>query len=109
MQLNFFNTNYRRFNGSSKSWVRVPVTALKIGNFSSLLSYSSPSSFDTSSSRKYRKVFSRNFRNKFACRNFMRDLNKRFYRRFNRNISFKINLRGNKILYFNKPISKEIN
>ena len=111
MQLNF-NTNNRRFNGSSKSWVRVPVTALKVGNIKSLLSHNSSnsqSSFNTSSSRKYRKVFSRNFRNKFACRNFMRDLNKRFYRRFNRNISFKINLRGNKILYFNKPISKEIN
>ena len=38
----------------------------------------------------------------------MRDLNKRFYRRFNRNISFKINLRGNKILYFNKDIDKSI-
>ena len=38
--MNFINYNqHRRYNGSSKSWVRVPVTALKSGNFSSLLSH----------------------------------------------------------------------
>ena len=109
MQLNFFNTNYRRFNGSSKSWVRVPVTALKVGNFSSLLSYSSPSSFDTSSTRKYTKVFKRSFRNKYECKNFMKSLNHRFLRRFKKSIFFRINLRGNKIEYFIKPNFKRSN
>jgi hypothetical protein len=108
MQLNF-NYNNRRYNGSSKSWVRVPVTALKSGNFSSLLSQHFQSSFDTSSSRKTIKIFKRSFRNKYACRNFMRNLNSRFLRRFNKNVSFKINLRGTKIEYFNKPKIKELN
>ena len=39
----------------------------------------------------------------------MRSLNSRFLRRFNKNISFKINLRGTKIEYFNKPKLKELN
>ena len=108
MQLNF-NNNNRRFNGSSKSWVRVPVTALKVGNFSSLLSYGSQSSFDTSSARKYTKVFKRSFRNKYECKNFMKNLNKRFLRRFKKNIFFRINLRGNKIEYFIKPKFKRTN
>ena len=108
MNLNF-NTNHRRFNGSSKSWVRVPVTALKSGNFSSLLSYHSRSSFDTSSTRNTIKIFKRNFKNRYACRNFMKSLNSRFFRRFNKNISFKINLKGNKIEYFNKPKLKDLN
>ena len=104
-----FNYNNRRFNGSSKSWVRVPVTALKIGNFSSLLSYSSPSSFDTSSTHKYTKVFIRSFRNRYECKNFMKSLNQRFLRRFKKNIYFRINLRGNKIEYFMKPNFKRSN
>ncbi len=106
-----FNSNYkyRRFNGSSKSWVRVPVTALKGGNYSFLHSYSSQSSFDTSSTRKNIKIFKRSFRNRYACRNFMKNINHRFFRRFNKNISFKINLRGNKIEYFVKPKLKGIN
>lgn len=105
----YLKHNNRRYNGSSKSWVRVPVTALKSGKFSSLLSYHSQSSFDTSSARKTIKIFKRNFINKYTCRNFMKNLNSRFFRRFNKNISFKINLRGNKIEYFNKPKLKDLN
>ena len=103
------NYKYRRFNGSSKSWVRVPVTALKVGNFSSLLSYGSQSSFDTSSARKYTKVFKRSFRNKYECKNFMKSLNHRFLRRFKKSIFFRINLRGNKIEYFIRPNFKRSN
>ena len=39
----------------------------------------------------------------------MKNINHRFFRRFNKNISFKINLRGNKIEYFVKPKLKGIN
>ena len=109
MELKFFNYKYRRFSGSSKSWVRVPVTALKGGNYTYLHSYNSQSSFDTSSTRKYTKVFKRSFRNKYECKNFMKSLNQRFLRRFKKNIFFRINLRGNKIEYFIKPKLKGIN
>ena len=108
MQFNFFNTNYRRFNGSSKSWVRVPVTALKVGNFSSLLSYGSPSSFDTSSSREYKKVFVRSFRHPKCCKSFMASLTKRFHRRFKKPIIFRISNRGKKIEYYVKANLRKV-
>ena len=109
MELKFFNYKYRRFSGSSKSWVRVPVTALKGGNYSSLYSYSSQSSFNTSSTRKNIKIFKRSFRNRNECKNFMKSLNQRFLRRFKKNIFFRINLRGNKLEYFIKPKLKRMN
>ena len=49
---------------------------------------------------KTKKIFKRNFRNKYACRNFMKNLNQRYFRRFKQNINFKLNLRGNKIMYY---------
>ena len=111
MQLNFFNTNYRRFNGSSKSWVRVPVTALKVGNIKSLLSHNSSnsqSSFNTSSSRKYKKVFVRSFRHHKWCKSFMASLTKRFHRRFKKPIIFRISNRGKKIEYYVKPNLRKV-
>ena len=107
MQFNF-NYNNRRYNGSSVSWVRVPVTALKVGKLSSLLSYGSRSSFDTSSSRKYKKVFVRSFRHHKWCKSFMASLTKRFHRRFKKPIIFRISNRGKKIEYYVKPNLRKV-
>tara|TARA_Y100001970_G_C14208659_1_gene845591 strand:- start:1931 stop:2248 length:318 start_codon:yes stop_codon:yes gene_type:complete len=95
------NNKHRRYNGASKSWCRVPVTALKSGSSKSFLSQSQ-SSFNTSSTRKTIKVFKRSFKNKYECRNFLRDLNNRYFRRFKRNIGYRRNGSLNKVEYFNK-------
>lgn len=103
MQLNFFNYRYRKFNGSSKSRVRVPVTALKVGNFKSLLSYNtsnSQSSFDTCSTPNLINVRIRSFRNKYACKNFINDISKRFYRRYKQPVLSKIALSGRRLVYY---------
>jgi len=99
MTLNL-NYNHRRYNGSSKSWCRVPVMARTFGN-SPFLSHKFQKPFCTSSKlEKTKKIFKRNFRNKYACRNFMKNLNQGYFRRFKQNINFKLNLRGNKIMYY---------
>ena len=107
MYVNFKHNN-RRYYGSSVSWVRVPVTALKVGKLSSLLSYGSRSSIDTSSSRKYKKVFVRSFRHHKWCKSFMASLTKRFHRRFKKPIIFRISNRGKKIEYYVKPNSRKV-
>ena len=106
MQLNL-NYKYRRYNGSSKSWCRVPAMARSFGT--PFLHFNkTQKSFYTNSSRKNSKivsrvggkVFKRNFRNKYECRCFMKNLNKRFFSRFKKNVNFKLNLRGTKIIYY---------
>ena len=99
MQLNF-NKKYRRYNGSSKSWCRATEMSRTFGTpFLSL--HSSQKSFSTSSKLgNVKKIFKRSFRNKYSCRNFMKNLNQRYFRRFKQNINFKLNLRGNKIMYY---------
>ena len=47
-----------------------------------------------------RKIFFRSFKNKSNCKIFILNLNNRFKRRFKRPIKFRINLRCNKIQYF---------
>ena len=49
---------------------------------------------------KNKKVYFRSFRNKTLCRLFMSKLNRRYTRRFNTHIKFRINLSGNKIEYY---------
>ena len=107
MYVNFKHNN-RRYYGSSVSWVRVPVTALKVEKLSSLLSYGSRSSFDTSSSREYKKVFVRSFRHHKCCKSFMASLTKRFHRRFKKSIIFRISNRGKKIEYYVKPNLRKV-
>lgn len=101
MELNI-NNKYRRYNGSSKSWCRATVMPQSFESpFFHSHSNQSQKSFYASSYRKQnRKIFKRSFRNKYACRNFIKNLNKRYYQRFKKNINFKINLRGNKIIYY---------
>ncbi len=99
MQLNF-NYKYRRYNGSSKSWCRVPEMARSFGTPFSHLHKTQKSFYTSSTQKNLKKVFRRSFRNKYECRNFMKNLNKRFFSRFKKNINFKLNLRGNKIIYY---------
>lgn len=98
---------HRRYNGSSKSWCRVPVMARSFGT-PFFLHHKTQKSFYANFSRKNSKfrtrvggkVFKRNFRSKYECKLFMKDLNKRFFSRYRKNVNFKLNLRGNKIIYY---------
>lgn len=42
----------------------------------------------------------RSFQNRNLCREFIKEINFRYKRRFDQSINFRINLRGNKIEYY---------
>ncbi len=100
MRMHINNKQQRRWSPTSKkSWCRMP----KNQPFMFL------SSFYTSSPTKVvgptHKVFMRSFKKRGLCRIFMSKLNKRFSRRFGRPVSFRINLRGRKIEYYDRGIN----
>ena len=98
------NTYKRRlYDGSSKSWCRVAAMSRSVRApfLSSFTRMSQPSSYTNSTGvTTTRKIFLRTFRNKKLCREFMTNVNKRYFRRFKKNINFRINPRGTKIEYY---------
>ena len=102
--INNLNTYKRRlYTGSSKSWYRVPAMARSVSvPFTSSLSKMTQSSFYTNSTGVFKahKVFVRSFRNKKLCREFMKNLSRRYFRRFKKHINFRINLKQTKIEYY---------
>jgi|TARA_B100001964_G_C13987213_1_gene488988 hypothetical protein len=103
MQLNLNNKKRGLYDGSSKSWCRVPVMARSVRTpFLSSYSKLVQSSFYTNSTgaSKTQKIFKRSFRNKKLCREFIKNLSKRYFRRFKKHINFRINLKQTKIEYY---------
>ena len=100
MQFNI-NKQQRRLNqinnfyGSHKGWGRGAAMSHTHG------ASNRATSFYTNSRavHKGKKVYFRSFRNRYLCRMFMSKLNKRYAKRFNKPLKFRINLRGNKIEY----------
>ena len=95
-----FNNNNRRLNqinnfyGSHKGGWRGPAMSRTLGASNRATSFSA-----NSRATKVKKVYFRSFRNKTLCRMFMSKLNKRYTKRFNTPIKFRINLRGTKLEY----------
>ena len=102
--INNLNTYKRRlYAGYSKSWYRVPAMARSVSvPFTSSLSKITQSSFYTNSAgaSKTRKVFVRSFRSKKLCREFVKNLSKRYFRRFKKYINFRINGNRMRIEYY---------
>ena len=96
-----FNNNNRRLNqinnfyGSHKGWCRVAAMSRTLGASNRATSFST----NSRAAHKRKKVYFRSFRNRYLCRMFMSKLNKRYAKRFNKPLKFRINLRGNKIEY----------
>ena len=98
------NTYKRRlYDGSSKSWCRVAAMSRSVRApfLSSFTRMSQPSSYTNSTGvTTTRKIFLRTFRNKKLCREFIKNLTRRYFRRFKKHINFRINLRQTKIEYY---------
>ena len=101
MRFNLNNNQQRRFNqinnfyGSHKSWCHGAVMSHTLGASNRATSFST----NSRAAHKNKKVYFRSFRNRYLCRMFMSKLNKRYTKRFNKSLKFRINLRGNKIEY----------
>ena len=102
MHLKTLNNQQRRLNqinnfyGSHKSWCRVAAMPRTSGASNRATSFYT----NSRATHKVKKIYFRSFRNKTLCRLFMSKLNRRYTRRFNTHIKFRINLRGNKIEYY---------
>ena len=102
MCFNLNNNQQRRqnqinnFYGSHKGWCRGAAMPHTLGASNRATSFYTNSR--TTHERK--KVYFRSFRNKTLCRLFMSKLNRRYTRRFNTPIKFRINLRGTKLEYY---------
>ena len=98
------NTYKRRlYGGSSKSWCRVAAMSRSVrAPFLSSFYHKAQSSSYTNSTgvSTTQKVFQRPFRNKKLCREFIKNLSRRYFRRFKKHINFRINLRQTKIEYY---------
>ena len=101
MHLKTLNNQQRRqnqinnFYGSHKGWCRGAAMSHTLGA-------SNRATFSYANSRtthERKKVYFRSFRNRTLCRLFMSRLSKRYTKRFNKPLKFRINLRGNKIEY----------
>ncbi len=107
MQLNL-NYKYRRYNGSSKSWCRVPAMARSFGTPFYHLNKTQKSFYTDSARKNFKviyqkggKVFYRKLRNISESRTFMKTLSKRFNARFKKRVNFKIlNLARTKFIYW---------
>ena len=101
MRFNLNNNQQRRLNqinnfyGSHKGWCRGAAMSRTLGASNRATSFYTNSR--TTHERK--KVYFRSFRNKTLCRLFMSKLSRRYARRFNASLKFRINLRGTKIEY----------
>ena len=83
------------FYGSHKSWCRGAAMSHTLGASNRAISFST----NSRAAHKNKKVYFRSFRNRYLCRMFMSKLNKRYAKRFNKPLKFRINLRGTKIEY----------
>ena len=96
-----FNNNNRRLNqinnfyGSHKGWCRGAAMSHTLGASNRATSFST----NSRAAHKNKKVYFRSFRNRYLCRMFMSKLNKRYTKRFNIPLKFRINLRGTKLEY----------
>ena len=103
MQLNLNNKKRGLYDGSSKSWCRVAAMSRSVrAPFLSSFSHKAQPFICTNSTgvATARKVFQRTFRNKKLCREFIKNLSRRYFRRFKKHINFRINLRQTKIEYY---------
>ena len=103
MQLNLNNKTRGLYDGSSKSWCRVAVItrSVRAPFLSSFSKMAQPSSYTNSTGvATTRKVFKRSFRNKKLCREFVKNLSRRYFRRFKKHVNFRINLKQTKIEYY---------
>tara|TARA_B100001750_G_C15483336_1_gene586844 strand:+ start:1377 stop:1712 length:336 start_codon:yes stop_codon:yes gene_type:complete len=82
------------FYGSHKGWCRGAAMSHTHGASNRATSF-----YANSRATKVKKVYFRSFRNKTLCRMFMSKLNKRYTKRFNIPLKFRINLRGTKLEY----------
>ena len=102
MRLNINNNQQRRVNqinnfyGSHKSWCRSAVMPRTSGASHRTHSFCT----NSRTNHEGKKVFFRSFRNRKLCRQFMSKLNRRYTKRFNTPLKFRINLRGTKIEYY---------
>ena len=102
MRFNLNNNQQRRQNqinnfcGSHKSWCHGTAMSHTLGASNRATSFST----NSRAAHKNKKVYFRSFRNRYLCRMFMSKLNKRYAKRFNKPLKFRINLRGNKIEYY---------
>ena len=97
--------NYKRrlYGGSSKSWCRIAAMSRSVrAPFLSSFSHKAQPFICTNSTgvATARKIFQRTFRNKKLCREFVKNLSRRYFRRFKNHINFRINLRQTKIEYY---------
>ena len=101
MRFNLNNNQQRRqnqinnFYGSHKGWCRRAAMSHTLGASNRATSFST----NSRAAHKNKKVYFRSFRNRYLCRMFMSKLSKRYAKRFNKPLKFRINLRGNKIEY----------
>ena len=101
MHLKTLNNQQRRLNqinnfyGSRKGWCRGPAMSRTLGASNRATSFST----NSRAVHKGKKVHFRSFRNRTLCRLFMSRLSKRYTKRFNKPLKFRINLRGTKIEY----------
>ena len=101
MRFNLNNNQQRRqnqinnFYGSHKGWCRGAAMSHTLGASNRATSFST----NSRTTHKGKKVFFRSFRNRGLCRQFMSKLSRRYARRFNVSLKFRINLRGTKIEY----------
>ena len=101
MRFNLNNNQQRRqnqinnFYGSHKGWCRGAAMSRTHGASNRATSFST----NSRAAHKNKKVYFRSFRNRYLCRMFMSKLSKRYAKRFNKPLKFRINLRGNKIEY----------
>ena len=84
------------FYGSHKGWCRGTAMSRTLGASNRATSFST----NSRAAHKNKKVYFRSFRNRYLCRMFMSKLNRRYARRFNTPIKFRINLRGTKLEYY---------
>ena len=102
MRFNLNNNQQRRqnqinnFYGSHKGWCRGAAMSHTLGASNRATSFST----NSRAANKNKKVYFRSFRNRYLCRMFMSKLSKRYAKRFNKPLKFRINLRGNKIEYY---------
>jgi len=101
MQFNFNNQQRRvnqinNFYGSHKGWCRTAAMPRTSGASNRAHSFYTNSRI----THEGKKVFFRSFRNRKLCRQFMSKLNRRYTKRFNTPLKFRINLRGTKIEYY---------
>ena len=102
MRFNLNNNQQRRVNqinnfyGSHKSWCRVAAMPRTSGASNRATSFYA----NSRTTHEGQKVFFRSFRNRRLCRQFMSKLSRRYARRFNTPINFRINLRGTKLEYY---------